>query len=134
MKKLFLLFSAIVITASLALANNDYKINDATIDNMFANAEEINVSAIDVYQWGGIPSAAAVQGSGTTKGGFLVRAFLCGSFALHRSYMGTGGKSLWYMYCWNEVACVDFFCWVAVCIRECRNFDLSELLMLLTLD
>jgi TM2 domain-containing membrane protein YozV len=40
------------------------------------------------------PSSQALTKGDKTVGGYLLRAFFCGSFALHRSYMGTGGKSI----------------------------------------
>lgn len=109
MKKLFSLLTAIVLMTSFVSANNDYKINDATIDNLFANAEEVSVVSSDFD----LLSIAAPTPE-ITKSGYLLRAFFCGAFGLHRSYMGTGGKTLWYMYfcipvAGGVVACVDFW-------------------------
>lgn len=115
MKKLFTLLTAIVLTVSLAKANNEYKINDATIDNLFANAEEMSMVSTD-FNLGSIAAPAPE----ITKSGFLLRAFFCGGIALHRSYMGTGGKSLWYMYCWNCVGGIDFW-WVVFKGDEAMN-------------
>jgi len=110
MKKLFLFFTATAMSATMAFAGNDYKINDANIDNMFANADEISFASND---FGGT-NFMTPAGPEKTKGGYLVRAFFCGGFALHRSYMGTAGKTLWYMYLCipvvgGVVGCVDFW-------------------------
>lgn len=110
MKKLFLLFSAIVLTTSLSFANNNYRINDAAIDDLFANAEEASIVSNDFNAL----SLVAAPAPEITKGGYLLRAFFCGSIALHRSYMGTAGKTLWYMYLCipvvgGVVGCVDFW-------------------------
>lgn len=115
MKKLFTLLTALVLTTSLALANNEYKINDEAIDNLFENAEEVSFtsSANNLLSL----TAPAPE---ITKSGFLLRAFFCGGFALHRSYMGTGGKSLWYLYCWNCVGGIDFW-WVVFKGDEAMN-------------
>lgn len=109
MKKLFLLFSAIALTASL-FAGNDYKISDAAIDELFEQAKEVSMVSSELNALSFITAPAPE----ITRGGYLIRAFCCGGIGLHRSYMGTKGKTLWYMYfcipVWGGVvALVDFW-------------------------
>lgn len=106
MKKLLLVFSLVVMTAGLSFGSN-YKLNDEAVDNLFAQADDVSLVA-DAAEFS-MPALAE-----PTKTGYLIRAFFCGSFGLHRSYMGTGGKTLWYYYlcipvAGGVVACVDFW-------------------------
>jgi hypothetical protein len=59
-----------------------------------------------------------------TRAGYLVRAFFCGSIALHRYYMGTNKKAMWAMYfCIPVVGMVDVFVdfWWVVFDKDAMN-------------
>lgn len=116
MKKLFLIAVAFVFLAGARSEASSYKLDDATVDNMFAASEEIsfeeNATLSNVSLTNSVKSTAGDK----TVGGFLLRSYFCGFIALHRSYMGTGGKSLLLYYLCIPVAsgvvnCVDFW-WV----------------------
>ncbi|MBT3647181.1 MAG: hypothetical protein HN542_02955 [Flavobacteriales bacterium] len=91
MKRLFL--SCLLALGVLGGFANSYKLDEAAIENAFAASEDITWTAQDLN----INSSAASFADQST-GGFLLRSFFCGFIALHRSYMGTGGKTLWYYY------------------------------------
>lgn len=112
MKKFFLL---LVATVSLTLSQQSfasYHVDENAIDQQFAIAEDVSFSAsIEATEM--LTSSQKVAGD-KTVGGFLIRAYFCGGFALHRYYMGTGGAPLfWYYFCIPVVgggtACIDFW-------------------------
>lgn len=90
-KKLFLTVALSALSFA-GFSANSYKLDEVKMDNMFANATEISATSMD------LSSTFVVEGD-KTVGGYLVRAFFCGFIGLHRSYMGTGGKSVWWWYC-----------------------------------
>lgn len=103
MKKMFFLFAIATMFTSVTMASSDYRINDAAVDVLFDQAIEVDFEF----------NAAGVQQE-KTVGGFLLRNFFCGFVALHRSYMGTGGETLWWKYfcipvVGGVVSCVDFW-------------------------
>ncbi|GAB5538000.1 MAG: hypothetical protein Salg2KO_01030 [Salibacteraceae bacterium] len=108
MKKLVLALALVVGAAGASFASN-YKLNESAIDAAFEASTQItfdNVAEATSF-------TAAADGE-TTKGGFLLRSYFCGFVALHRSYMGTGGATLWWKYLCIPVAgsvvnCVDFW-------------------------
>ena len=115
MKKVIFIF-ALVLGFNLPTKadGGKYRLDEQKIDKVFSQSQEMN------YEANGLSSlalpATKMQGGDQTKGGYLVRAFFCGAIALHRSYMGTGGKSLWWFYLCVPVVggfdgCVDFW-WV----------------------
>jgi hypothetical protein len=105
MKRLFL--SCLLALGVLGGFANGYKLDEAAIENAFAASEDITWTA-DLN----INSSSANFGEATI-GGFLLRSFFCGFIGLHRSYMGTGGKTLWYYYlCTFGVINVVDFCGV----------------------
>jgi TM2 domain-containing membrane protein YozV len=115
MKKLLMICAMLGAFATASFAadgGNAYKANDEKIDQLFASATEVSVDQAIATDLSTTFTAATLDGE-KSKGGFLLRAFFCGSFALHRSYMGTGGKGLFlhYFCTGGFVACVDFW-WV----------------------
>lgn len=117
MKKLLfsMAFLACLFATNLASASN-YKVDEATVDQLFSASDDVTFTASEEAYAMMNPSSQAVTKGGKTVGGYLIRAFFCGSFALHRSYMGTGGKSLfWHYFCTagglGVITTVDF-CWV----------------------
>lgn len=114
MKKL-ILFVGFVATFVASKANEGtYTINNAKVDQLFASSQDVtNETMIEANDLSASNlSSTAVGGN---RGGYLLRAFFCGGFALHRYYMGAKGP-LWAMYLCIPVvggvnATVDF-CWV----------------------
>lgn len=93
-----------------------YNVNDAQIDQLFNQAEDVTLSVTTealTLATSNLDASAMLKEQ--TKVGFLLRAFFCGSFALHRYYMGVGDKkSMWaYYFCipgvGGFVGCVDFW-------------------------
>jgi hypothetical protein len=119
MKKLLMIFAMLGAFATASYAADGgtaYKANDEKIDQLFASANDITLAATtdQLVKFNNVEMNTAVGSGEKTKGGFLVRAFFCGGFALHRYYMGTGGKQLfWYYFCipvaGGVVGCVDFW-------------------------
>jgi len=108
MKKLFLFLLLTGFAASASFAGN-YKLNDEAVESAFAASEDISCSdAASPFV------SAMLNDEEPTKTGYLVRAFFCASFGLHRSYMGTAGETMWYKYLCipiygGIVGCVDFW-------------------------
>lgn len=112
MKKIFLAFAMSVAVVGSALANN-YKLDETSVEAAFAASEDISLVASDEAN---TLALASVNGTldEPNKMGYLLRSFFCGFIGLHRSYMGTGGKTLWYYYLCipvygGIVNCVDFW-------------------------
>jgi len=117
MKKLLfsLAFFTCLFATNHASASN-YKVDELAVDQLFSASEDVSFTASEEAYAMMNPSTQAITKGDKTVVGYLIRAFLCGSFALHRYYMGTGGKQLfWYYFCIPVVggvtACVDFW-WV----------------------
>ncbi len=104
-----------------AVAGNNYKVDDTAIDQLFEQSVDVSYTANEDFATLNsenlTSNLSSVNAAGEkTVGGFLIRAWFCGGFALHRYYMGTGGKQLfWYYFCIPVVGgvtgCVDFW-WV----------------------
>ncbi|MDX2191302.1 MAG: hypothetical protein SFY32_15725 [Bacteroidota bacterium] len=82
--------------ATTAFCGTSYKLNDAQIDNLMTSAVEVSTIELSPLS---LNSDAILTGDDKTMGGYLLRSFFCGFIGLHRSYMGTGGKSVWWWYC-----------------------------------
>jgi hypothetical protein len=117
MKKLSLVIAMALGSIAFASANN-YRLNEENLEQAFASATEVT---FDQMYAGQLDLSAAYSGTAAsdnpTRGGYLVRAFFCGGFALHRYYMGTSRGGMWAMYFCIPIvggvnACVDF--WWAV--------------------
>ena len=108
MKKLVLALAFLVGAAGASFASN-YKLDEAAIDAAFEASTVITFeSATEAASF-----TAAADGE-TTKVGYLLRSYFCGFVGLHRSYMGTGGATLWWKYLCipvvgSVVNCVDFW-------------------------
>lgn len=100
MKKILSLLTMLSTSACLFASTSPYKVNDAAIDQLFAQSQDISLSLsgdmtlVNMNQ----PAAVQIAGSGQTVGGFLLRWFFCGGIALHRKYMGSDWGSLWWKY------------------------------------
>ncbi len=111
MKKFFLILAAVAGLSFSQQSFASYRVDENAIEQQLAGAEDVSLSASE--------EASALMSNSQiseekTVGGFLIRAYFCGGFALHRYYMGTGGASLfWYYFCIPVVgggtACIDFW-------------------------
>ena len=114
MKKVFSLTFFLFLVSASVMASG-YKLDDNSMDAMFASADDITMQAANGIS-GNMLDYAAPTPPDQTVGGFLVRSFFCGAIALHGSYMGTGGKKMWYLYLCvpvaGQVASLGDFCFV----------------------
>ena len=115
MKKTILTFFISILFASWSVAGTEnYSLQNAQVDAIFANSEDITLSLSNELGINSISNSAEMVESGKSVGGFLLRSFFCGSIALHRYYMGTSGESMWWKYLCIPIAgglanCGDFF-------------------------
>jgi TM2 domain-containing membrane protein YozV len=119
MKKLFLFVLLTGFAASVSFAGN-YKLSDNAVESAFAAAEDITFSAE------ASPLAVSMLNDDEpTKTGYLIRAIFCGSIGLHRSYMGTGGETMWYKYLCIPVygGIVGLVDWLGVIIKGDEQFN-----------
>ncbi|MBI4930896.1 MAG: hypothetical protein HY841_09055 [Bacteroidetes bacterium] len=119
MKKLLFALGFFGITLFSFAGNGEkYKVNDAAVDQLFAQSQDVSsaladgdMTLVNLNQ----PSTQVV-GGGQTVGGFLLRSFFCGFIAIHRKYMGSDLGSLWWKYFCipvaGGVANLGDFCWV----------------------
>lgn len=117
MKRLFFSLSFFAASICAIAGNGDkYRVNDASVDQMFAQSQDVSSLLVDEMSLVGLNQPSAVQGASgaQTVGGFLLRNVLCGSIALHRKYMGSDIGKLWWKYLCIPVAgglasCGDFW-------------------------
>jgi hypothetical protein len=119
MKKLFFILGFFAVSSlSFAGIGEKYKVNDAAVDQMFAESQDVSSMVVYELNFASMNQSSSVQvaAGGQSVGGFLVRAFFCGGIALHRKYMGGDWGSLWWKYLCipvaGGVAALGDFCWV----------------------
>lgn len=111
MKKLLFALMFVLGVSTFSFASS-YKLNEVAIDNAIASAEQVNVADFNFNEDLNLNEVANFTlAEEPTKSGFLIRAFFCGQFALHRSYMGTKGLFIKYFCTFGVIACIDFW-WV----------------------
>lgn len=113
MKKIGMFVLALALSAGVFA--NDYRLDESNVETMIENAEDVTMTELADYESLSSTSfaASAVAGS-QTRGGFLLRSFFCGGFALHRYYMGSEGAKYFFLYFCVPVVggvtnCVDFW-------------------------
>lgn len=96
--KLFIpLLLYFLLTGSLKSATSKFILNEDELDRSLTHFEQTtNLPSDQLFNTAFLK---AKDGEIQTRGGFLVRAFFCGCIALHRSYMGTNGETMWWFYC-----------------------------------
>jgi TM2 domain-containing membrane protein YozV len=112
MKKI-LFALALILGASFASYSSNYYVNDAAVDDLFANSTEVafaeisNLSALDVNE-----GASFNQGKDPVVATLI--CWIVGGFGIHRHYLGTKG-GMWAIYTFTcggifgIVTTVDFF-------------------------
>jgi hypothetical protein len=110
MKKLFLFAAVMALFATASFAGNAYKLDDQKVDALFASSNDITMTASTaaLSEFASNDMVKTTAGE-KTVGGFLVRAFFCGQFALHRNYMGGSGLFFKYFCTFGVIACIDFW-------------------------
>lgn len=114
MKKIIYVAVAFLLLVGVKSEASSYKIDEALVDQMFNEAEEISLTDNSTLTTLNLTSSIKEANGDKSVGGFLLRAYFCGFIALHRTYMGTGGKSLLLYYLclgFVPVSTIDF-CWV----------------------
>lgn len=107
MRKIILMIIAVAFFGNAFAANTAaYKVNDEQIEQLFSTSEDVSFSLTENNF---ISSSSFSTLEEPTKTGFLLRAWFCGWFGLHRSYMGTKGMFLKYFCTFDIVGCVDFW-------------------------
>ena len=108
MKKLLITFTCIMGLFAAQVANaNPYKLDDTAVEKTFASASEITANEMALENLN--LNTTASPSDDVTLGGFLVRNFFCGTFAVHRSYAGTKGLAFKYCITLGIVGTIDFW-------------------------
>ncbi len=131
MKKVVLLFCMMVLFGAVSFANaNQYKVNDAQIEAMFAQAEQVNLPAmLDSQGFEGFaPSPEAiVKKSNKNAWVAFALAWVVGGLGIHRAYLGTKPLT-WVGYilsCGGIFGIVPFIDWIVLLIGAIEG-DISE--------
>ncbi|MGD1847373.1 MAG: TM2 domain-containing protein [Salibacteraceae bacterium] len=98
MKKFLLLFSVVLLGASVTMAN-PYKVDDASIEAAFEQATEVSIlNVTDANNT--LAPVNVTQTSAASAGGALIRCWFLGSLGWHRAYLN-GEGFLFSKYCWT---------------------------------
>ncbi len=104
---------------------NQYRVNDAKIDAMFAQAEQVNLPAMYESQGvaGFVPSPLAAVKSDKNAWVAFALAFVVGPLGIHRAYLGT--KTItWVGYiltCGGIFGIVPFIDWIMLLVGAIQN-------------
>jgi len=110
MKKLVLTVACVVgVFASQMAFANPYKLDENAVEKTFTAASEITLEQMSVETMTDVNSNTLAPKGDVTLGGFLVRNFFCGTFAVHRSYAGTKGLAFKYCITLGIIGAVDFW-------------------------
>lgn len=131
MKKIiFSLFAVLALGFSAMADNGDaYTIDDAAIDQVFAEAAEMPVSDMTLFSVDGItmPTAASLTTKSVNPWGAWAICWFLGEFGIHRHYMGTS-KPMWLYYtltCGGIFGIVTVVDWVVLLIGAIQD-DISQ--------
>lgn len=133
MKKIAAILFAMVVSFGVMAGN--YRLDEASVDAMIAQADDVTMTEVEAYEtmsMNAFASSSEMLADSQTKGGYLLRAFFCGSFALHRYYMGAeGAKYFFFYFCVPVVggldACVDF--WAVVFGKDINDYKNNDKLI-----
>ena len=131
MKKIiFSLFAVLALGFSAMADNGDaYTIDDAAIDQVFAEAAEMPVSDMTLFSVDGItmPTAASLTTKSVNPWGAWAICWFLGEFGIHRHYMGTS-KPMWLYYtltCGGIFSIVTVVDWVVLLVGAIQD-DISQ--------
>ncbi len=111
---ILLLVSFLLIVGAITAKPSKYQLNEPLLEEVLNHCEETSFLPSDnLFK---CTFTRSQEGEIQTRGGYLIRAFFCGFIALHRTYMGTNGETMWWFYCCVPLAgpidhFVDFW-WV----------------------
>lgn len=130
MKKIiFSLFAVLALGFSAMADNGDaYTIDDNAIDQVFAEAAEMQISDMSLFSNDGIAmqSVANLNTATVNPWGAFVICWFLGEFGIHRHYMGTS-KPMWLYYtltCGGIFGVVVLVDWVVLLIGAIQD-DIS---------
>lgn len=89
MKKFLLLFSAVLLGASVTLAN-PYKIDDASVETAFEQATEVSILNVTESN-AALAPVNVTNTSAVAAGGAFIRCWFLGGLGWHRAYLNGGG-------------------------------------------
>lgn len=122
MKKLLLVLGLVLLVSVTTKANvNQYRVNDAQIEALFAQAQQVNVSQINGFE-GMLTMPEAnlpmVKKSDKNAAVAFILAFFVGELGIHRLYLGTKTMT-WVGYiltCGGIFGIVPFVDWIVLLI------------------
>jgi len=126
MKKTALLLIMVALFSTVSFANvSQYRVNDATIDAMFAQAEQVSLPAsLDAQGFEGFAaSPMMVKKSDKNAWVAFALAFVVGGLGIHRAYLGTNTMT-WIGYiltCGGIFGIVPFIDWIVLLIGAIQN-------------
>lgn len=122
MKKLLFVFSLLLLFGVTAMANvSQYRVNDAQIESLFAQAEQVNVmTTTDFQDFAALPASVPpmLKSSDKNPAVAFILAFFLGNLGIHRLYMGTKTMT-WVGYiltCGGIFGIVPFVDWILLLI------------------
>jgi TM2 domain-containing membrane protein YozV len=93
MKKLFMLFSLLVLVSAVSFGNsNQYRVNDSQIEAMFAQAQQVSLPAtLDAQDFDANSPINPSEFKKSSKDPWIAWAlcWVVGGFGVHRLYLGT---------------------------------------------
>jgi TM2 domain-containing membrane protein YozV len=115
MKKLIFLFAGLFMVVASNFANENYRLNDESVNDMFNQATEISLT--DMVANVDVANTNMAQFSSTEDNKAIIATAICffvGEFGIHRHYLGTNKLMFAYyiLTCggiFGLVPCVDFW-------------------------
>jgi len=122
MKKLIISLCLVVFTASLANANDMFRLNDARIDAMMAEAVDVSTT-LPLLDFQGTQATLSNPNPWVA----FALCWVLGGIGIHRHYMGTSG-AMWAIYlftCGGIFGIVTLVDWVVLLIGAIQG-DISQ--------
>lgn len=132
-KVIFSLFAVLALSFSVMAENGDaYTIDDNAIEQVFAQAAEVNVADVELFNSMNllnpeIPATNLQTVANANPWGAWAICWFLGEFGIHRHYMGTS-KPMWLYYtltCGGIFGVVTIVDWVVLLVGAIQG-DISE--------